>query len=151
MIQKVIFKKMNDFYVKKSSEKGFSLIECMIAMVVTFVGLLAAANLMVVGIRLQTESRDSTAANAFAREKIEELENYAPIATQRIRGGDLTTDAANYFDLPDTRFKRRWLIETNPLDAGVPLGTQRITVFVLPNDGGVRLPPVQLSAVVLAQ
>jgi len=123
----------------------------MVAMVLTLVGLLAVANLIVVGIRLQTESRDATAANAFAREKIEELENYAPIATQRVRGGSLTSDVANYFDTPDVRFKRRWLIETNPTDAGVPANTQRLTITVIPNQGGVLLPPVQLAVVVSAQ
>ena len=65
---------------KVRSDKGFSLIECLIAMVITTVGLLAAAGLIVVGVRLQVESRDATSANALARAKIEELENYAPTA-----------------------------------------------------------------------
>jgi|GEM_PF-1265008 len=134
---------------KNVQQGGFTLIECLIAMVITLVGLLAVANLIVVGIRLQTESRDSTAAMALARAKIEQLQNYAPAAPQRVRGGSLTTDTIGYFDTPDTRFTRRWQVEINPTDAGVPSGTQRITVVVVPNRGGVRLPPVKVA--VLAQ
>ena len=132
----------------RRAEKGFSLIECLIAMVVTTIGLLAVAQLIVVGIRLQSESRDATAANAYARAKIEELQNYAPTATQRVRGGDLTTNVNGYNDAPDVRFTRRWQIEVSPTDAGVPSGTQRISVVVVPRQGGLRLPPVKV--VVLA-
>jgi hypothetical protein len=114
-------------------------------MVITTVGLLAAAQLIVVGVRLQTESRDATAANALARAKIEELENYPPTAAQRVRGGSLTTNVTGYNDSPDVRFRRRWLVETSPADAGVPSNTQRITVVIVADRGGIRLPPVQVA------
>jgi prepilin-type N-terminal cleavage/methylation domain-containing protein len=127
------------------SEKGFTLIESLISMVITTVGLLAVAGMIGIGIRLQTESRDATAANAFARAKIEEIQNYAPTASQRARGGSVTSDETNYNDTPDSRFKRRWLIETNPADAGVPAGTQRVTISVIANQAGLRLPPVTLT------
>lgn len=132
-------------------QSGFTLIECLVAMVITTVGLLAAAGLIGVGIRLQTESRDAIAANAFARAKIEELQNYTPSATQRARGGSLTSNVANYNDSPDTRFRRRWLVETRPADPGVPAGTQRITIVVVPNVSGVRLPPIEVKALVPSQ
>jgi hypothetical protein len=112
-------------------------------MVITTVGLLAAAQLIVVGVRLQTESRDATAANALARAKIEELENYAP--TARVRGGSLTANVTGYNDSPDVRFRRRWLVETSPADAGVPSNTQRITVVIMADRGGIRLPPVRVA------
>jgi prepilin-type N-terminal cleavage/methylation domain-containing protein len=132
-------------------QRGSTLIECLIAMVITTVGLLAAAGLIGVGIRLQTESRDAIAANALARAKIEELQNYLPSAAARARGGSLTTNVNSYHDSPDTRFRRRWLIETRPADSGVPAGTQRITVVVVPNTPGVRLPPIQIRALVKDQ
>jgi prepilin-type N-terminal cleavage/methylation domain-containing protein len=136
---------MNFPIAQRIPEKGFSLIECLIAMVITTVGLLAVASLIEVGIRLQSESRDAAAANAFARAKIEELRNYAPTAAQRARGGSVTADVTNYNDSPDGQFRRRWLIETNPADAGVPTGTQRITVVVVPNHPGLRLPPIRVT------
>jgi prepilin-type N-terminal cleavage/methylation domain-containing protein len=142
---------MKDIDRDNLQQRGFTLIECLIAMVITLVGLLAVANLIVVGIRLQTESRDASAANALAVAKMEQLENYAPVATQRVRGGSLTSDVAGYFDTPDTRFKRRWMVETNPADAGVPAQTQRLTVSMIPNQGDVRLPSVQLVVLAPAQ
>lgn len=132
-------------------QNGFTLIECLVAMVITTIGLLAAAGLVGVGIRLQTESRDAIAANALARAKVEELQNYPPNAAQRARGGSLTTNVTGYNDSTDTRFRRRWLVETRPLDAGVPAGTQRVTVVVVPNTQGVRLPSVELKVLVPTQ
>ncbi len=133
---------------KNPEEYGFSLIECMVAMVITTIGLLAVAGLVGIGIRLQTESRDATTANSLARAKIEELQNYAPTAAERVRGGSLTTNVANYNDSPDTRFQRRWQIETSPTDAGVPANTQKITVLIVANDSGMRLPDVRLTILV---
>lgn len=129
-------------------QDGFTLIECLIAMVITTIGLLAVAGLMGVGIRLQTESRDAIAATSFAKAKIEELQNYAPTAAQRTRGGNLTTNVTNYNDSPDARFQRRWLIETNPTDAGVPANTQRITVVITAQNPGIRLPITRLVVLV---
>ena len=130
--------------MKSKRQAGFTLIECLIAMIITTIGLLAVSGLMAVGIRLQTESRDVVAANSFAKAKIEELQNYAPTAAQRARGGSLTTNVTNYNDSPDARFQRRWLIETYPNDAGVPANTQRITLVIIPNSPGVRLPNIRI-------
>ncbi len=139
---------MENYLKITNRQNGFTLIECLIAMVITTIGLLGVAGLMGVGIRLQTESRDSIATNSFAKAKIEELQNYAPTATQRARGGSLTVNVTNYNDLPDSRYRRRWLIETNPTDAGVPANTQRITVILVANNPGVRLPTIRLVALV---
>lgn len=124
---------------------GFSLLECMFALVITVVGLLAVAGLVVEAIRLQTVSRDATIANALAKAKIEELRNYAPTATQRARGGNLANNVTDYNDSPDARFQRRWRIEVYPTDAGVPAKTQRVTVRMLSNQSGVRLPDIQIQ------
>ena len=135
----------------KLAEKGFSLIECLISMVLTTVGLLAVAGMISIGIRLQVESRDASAANAYARAKVEELQNYAPTAAQRARGGSLTSSVTNYNDSPDYRFTRRWQIGTNPTDAGVPAGTHRISISVVPNRPQLRLPPVTLTLLAPAE
>ncbi len=129
-------------------QKGFTLIECLIAMVITTIGLVAVAGLIAIGIRLQTEARDSTAANSLARAKIEELQNYAPNAAQRTRGGSLTANVANYNDAPDNRYSRRWLIETHPADPGVPANTQRITVVLIGTIRDIRLPDIRLTVLV---
>jgi prepilin-type N-terminal cleavage/methylation domain-containing protein len=131
-------------------ESGFTLIECLIAMVIMTFGLLAVIGLLAVGVRLQTTSRDMNAANSFARAKMEELESYQPTATQRLRGGSLTTNVTSYNDIPDARFVRRWLIETAPTDAGVPSNMQRISVVVSSNRSDVRVPVLQVSVLVPA-
>lgn len=127
---------------------GFTLIECLIAMVVTTIGLLAVAGLMTVGLRLQVESGDALRANELAKAKIEELENYDPTASQRTRGGSLTSNVTNYNDSPDSRYQRRWLIETYPTDSNVPSGTQKISVTVIPTRSDVRLPTVLIKVLV---
>lgn len=134
----------------ENSQQGFSLIECMIAMVITTIGLLSVAGLIGVGIRLQTESRDAIIATSYARAKIEELQNYAPTAAQRAAGGSVTTNVTNYNDSFDSKFRRRWLIEHSPTN-GVPSDAQRITVSVIPLHTDVRLPPVELRVLVRAQ
>lgn len=130
---------------KKPDQLGFSLLECIFALVITVIGLTAVLGLVVEAIRLQTFSRDAVTANAIAKAKIEELRNYAPTATQRARGGSLTSNTANYNDSPNDRFRRRWRIETHPTDAGVPAGTQRVTVTSLANRPDVRLPDIQIQ------
>lgn len=140
--------KMLDGFEKQS---GFTLIECLIAMVITTVGLLSVAGLISIGIRLQTESRDAILAGSLARAKVEELQNYAPTASQRVRGGSLTANISNYNDSPDSRYTRRWQIETYPTDAGVPQGTQKITVALVSNYEDVRLPSIQIVTLVPAQ
>ena len=139
---------MKNYQKIANRQNGFTLIECLIAMVITTFGLLAVSGLMGVGIRLQTESRDAIAANSLAKAKLEELQNYAPTASQRARGGSLTSNVTNYNDSPDARFQRRWLIETNPTDAGVPANAQRITVVIVANNTGVRLPNIRLVVLV---
>ena len=128
--------------------RGFTLIECLVAMVITTVGLLAAAGLITVGIRLQAESRNAIAATAIGKSKAEELQNYAPTAIARARGGSLTTNISGYSDVPDPRFVRRWLIETAPTDPGVPAGMQRIWVTVIPNRRDVQFTPVEITVLV---
>lgn len=139
---------MQNLRANQDRQAGFSLIECLISMVITTVGLLAVLGLIGVGVRLQTESHDATSANSYARAKIEELQNYARTAPQRNRGGSLSANVANYNDTPDTRYRRRWRIETYPVDAGVPSGTQRITVTVIANEPGILLPLIELRALV---
>jgi prepilin-type N-terminal cleavage/methylation domain-containing protein len=134
--------------VGKKRQKGFTLLECMFAMVITVIGLTAVLGMVVAAIHLETFSRDTSAATGFAKEKIEELRNYEPTATERGRGGSLTSDVTNYFDFPDGRFKRRWLIEESPTDTGVPTGTQRITLTVLSNRSDILITEVKITILV---
>jgi prepilin-type N-terminal cleavage/methylation domain-containing protein len=59
------------------TEKGFSLIEVMIALVLFAVGLLAFAGLEVTAIRNSTYSKDYGKGNTYAQQKMEELKGTA--------------------------------------------------------------------------
>jgi prepilin-type N-terminal cleavage/methylation domain-containing protein len=115
------------------NQNGFSLIECMVAMVVTIIGLTAVAGLIAEGIKMQSYASKSMTANAFAKAKIEQLKNFPVSSAQRQAGGSLTVNTAGYNDqTDDAQFTRRWLIEST----GVPAGTQKVTVTIVPNMAG---------------
>ncbi len=115
----------------QSSQRGMSLIEVLIAMVVTVVGIVAVATLILYGIGLQVQARDATMANALAKSKIEELSISVPTA-----GGDLDNDVTGYNDTPTTGFKRRWLV------AAGPANTLDVTVRVIVENPTAAVSPV---------
>lgn len=127
------------------NQKGFSLLECMFALIIITIGLGAVLAMVVSAIHLQTFSRNTIEANDFAKAKIEELRNYDPKSAKLNRSGSLTSDVTNYNDSPDPRFKRRWLIEEHPTDAGVPKGTKRITVKLISNRMDVNIPDIEVQ------
>jgi prepilin-type N-terminal cleavage/methylation domain-containing protein len=119
--------------LQKENERGFTLIECIIAMIVTVVGLLAALTLIAYSIKNYTVSSDLAIANSLAKAKIEELRNLS-----QAPGGNLTNSSAGYFDQPTDKFIRRWQITTDSM------GTQTLSVAVSPAYRGILLPEVNL-------
>jgi len=135
------------------NERGFTLVEAIVAMVVCTVGLVAMAELMAVTLRLQQLGRNSTSATRLAQDKVDELTsmpfdpaaaNYNP---QVSCGGNLDANDAdgNHNDTPmedngtpdnladDTVTKgytRRWVISAGP-DADPNL--RQVTVRVIPD------------------
>ena len=128
---------------KRKGEAGFSLIEAVIAMVITVVGLLAVEMLIVQSIRVQTFSRDASMANALARAQIETLRSLPRTNPQRVNGGRLTGDAttnpANYRNTTNARFTRRWTV------ADGPAGSQDVTIAVVSTESAL-MPTVQIRA-----
>lgn len=110
------------------------MVECVIAMVIALIGLMAVYSLVVFSIRLQTISRDLAIANSFARAKTEELRNSAQTV-----GGSLTSNATGYYDSPSGKFTRRWQISNDPMN------TRTVTVILLPNTAGTLQPEVKLA------
>ena len=140
-----------------NNERGFTLVEAVVAMLVCTVGLVAMAELMAVTLRLQQLGRNSTSAARLAQDKVDELTtmpfdptapNYNP---QVACGGNLDADEADHNDTPledngtpenladDTVTKgytRRWLIEAGP-DADANL--RQVTVRVQPDVNDRRM------------
>lgn len=118
----------------KRGQSGFTLIECVISIVLILVGLLAVYSLVVYSVQTQLRSGNLVTANSLARQKVEELRNAA-----RTAGGSLTTNATNYFDTPTTTLTRRWQISDDPA------GTQTVTVTVVPNVSSTLQPQVSIT------
>lgn len=117
-----------------SNERGFTIVEVLIAMVILTVALVSIAELMAITIRMQMLGRNQTQAARLAQDKIDELmsQNFTTNASVAI-GGSLTADVANYFDDPSTLYKRRWQVSAGPVDPPVAANSLRIlTVRIIP-------------------
>lgn len=150
-----------------TNERGFTLVEAMVAMVVCTIGLVAMAELMAVTLRLQQLGRNSTSAVRLAQDKIDELTimPFNPAAAQYnpaiACGGSLSAPELDHNDVPlkdngtpndtadDTVVKgytRRWLITAGP-DGDPDLRT--VTVRVLPDISDRRVAsPVDLTTII---
>jgi prepilin-type N-terminal cleavage/methylation domain-containing protein len=131
-----------------NNDRGFTVIEVLVAMVILTVALVSMAELMAVTLRLQQLGRNQTVATRLAQDKIDELMSRNFTFNQLAVGGSLTADVANHFDVPaagtggDLQWRRRWLVEAvNFGDIGVKNGvntpvaagaTRRVTVRAIP-------------------
>ena len=129
-----------------NNERGFTLVEAVVAMMVCTIGLVAMAELLAVTLRLQQLGRNSTSAMRLAQDKVDELVGLDFVASPAVVcGGSLDADVANYNDTPlqdngtpddpadDTITKgytRRWLVAAGP-DGDPNLRT--VTVRVIPD------------------
>ncbi len=116
--------------MKPTDERGFTLIEVLIAMVILTVALVSMAELMAITLRLQMLGRSETSAVRLAQSKIDQLVNlnFGTNAAVNV-GGSLTTDVANYFDTAAQGYTRRWQIEAIAGEAKV----RTLTVRVVPD------------------
>lgn len=130
--------------MKPSNERGFTVIEVLVAMVLLTVALVSMAELMAVTLRLQQLGRNQTAATRLAQDKLDELmsQNWdaAVPPPQLAVGGSLDADQPDHFDIPPTfdgstalNYRRRWVVDPGPVDAPLPADRLRvITVRVIP-------------------
>ena len=111
-------------------ERGFTLIEVLIAMVILTIAMVSMAELMAITLRMQMMGRNETSAIRLAQSKIDQLINLN-FTTNTVTnvGGSLTTDTATYFDTEDANFKRRWQIAAIVGETKV----RTLTVRVIPN------------------
>ncbi len=83
---------------KTRGERGFTLIETMVAIVVLAVGLIATAALMSTSVNSTATSRYMNSAALLASEKLEDLDRFPSSDPAVAAGGSLTADVAGYFD-----------------------------------------------------
>ncbi len=126
---------------RRNSKNGFSLIEVLIALLVTVIGVLAVSTMVVLAIRLQMLSRDTTLAIGLAEGKLEELRYMDPADPERTLGGDLNSNAVDHFENSNGNlFTVRWKIDPGPIN------TQDITVGVVTNSPNRQISTVQIRA-----
>ena len=118
-----------------TDERGFTLIELMMATFIIVVGVLGLASAMANVSIYQARATSNMEMVAVGESKLEELRAYAMIMSadtaQLTVGGSTTSSVANHSDNiagPSGRvYIRRWRI-----DAG-PAGTRQATLRVIPN------------------
>ena len=115
-------------------EQGFSLVECVIAMVLLTVGFMGICGLLTTCVKQETLSTNLATANSLARSKMEELK----VVTRTV-GGSLTSDVSGYSDSPTSSVTRRWQIASDVAS------TQVVTVTVLQVNQGAAVPQVQIT------
>ena len=117
-----------------NNERGFTLIEAMVATVVLTVGLLAMAELLAVSLRMHQLGRNSTTATRLAQDKFEEMMkmNFATNPAIQVTncGNALASNVTNCFDTPaNSGYTRRWQVA-----AGPTVRLRTVTVRVIPNN-----------------
>ncbi|MEY4095524.1 MAG: hypothetical protein RLZZ53_2723 [Acidobacteriota bacterium] len=128
-----------------SSDRGFTLVEVLFAMVILTVALVSMAELMAITLRMQMMGRNETAAIRLVQSKIDELVA-VDFATAAVAiGGSLTADVASYNDDPADGFHRRWEITEIAGETNV----RTLTVRVIPERNDRRTSAqVQLTTII---
>jgi prepilin-type N-terminal cleavage/methylation domain-containing protein len=132
------------------SERGFSLVEVLVAMGLFTVGMLALAQLLAAGVQMHQLGRNTDAATQLAQAKFEELMklNFNTAAAVQLTpsGVDaLGANTANYFDVPaGNQFTRRWRVEAGPTPR-----TRRVTVRIEPIQASRRTHrPIEITTLI---
>jgi type IV pilus assembly protein PilV len=105
----------------RKNEKGFTLIEVMISMVILAIGILGLAPLMVLSIYSNTYSQDLTQATAVAQDRIEQLKNAPNFAVI-----PYTDSTLNIYGT----YKRVIVVDDASTDGTVPAGVYRIKATI---------------------
>jgi prepilin-type N-terminal cleavage/methylation domain-containing protein len=115
---------------KQNDQRGMTLVEALVAMLLLSFGLLAAAPMFVQSARQNTTGADLGVVAAVAREQMESLrwEDYSALTA----GGSLNSDTTGFFDGSTPGITIRWQIVTNIS----PANTKTISVRVIADSIG---------------
>ncbi len=116
--------------MKPTDERGFTLIEVLITMVILTIAMVSMAELMAITVRMQMMGRNETAAIRLAQSKVDELVAVNFTNASVAVGGSLTTNVATYNDAPANGFARRWAIAAIAGETRVRSLTVRVTPTV---------------------
>jgi Tfp pilus assembly protein PilV len=114
------------------NERGFTVIESLVATIVLTVGLVAMAELLAISLRMHQLGRASTTATRLAQDKFEEMMkmNFATNPAIQVNGANtLASNVTNYFDIVPG-YTRRWQVSAGP-DANPRL--RNVVLRVIPD------------------
>lgn len=117
--------------MKPTDERGFTLVEVLIAMIILTIALVSLAELMAITLRAQLLGRNETAAVRLAQSKIDELvaTDFWPTENPLVTvGGSLTSNVTNYNDSPESGYTRRWQVEAIAGETRI----RKLTVRIIP-------------------
>ena len=112
------------------NERGFTIVEALIAALVLTIGLVALAELLAISVRMHMLGRNTTAATRMAQDKFEQMlkMNFTTNPQIQINAVDtLSANVANYWDTPVPGYTRRWQVS-----AGPTVRLRLVTVRVIP-------------------
>lgn len=112
---------------KIREQKGFNLIETLIAVAMLAIGIVALAELFAVSIKQNAVADDLTTISSYAQDKMEELKDMSyKSLTASGDAGSITSAVTGYIDNPESYYQRLWEID---VDAPVTdMTTIRVTV-----------------------
>jgi len=113
--------------LERTDERGFTLVEVLIAMVILTIALVSMAELMAITLRMQMMGRNETAAIRLAQSKIDQLVAVNFTNATVAVGGSVTQDMTGYNDAPANGFARRWAIAAITNETRVRTLTVRVT------------------------
>jgi type IV pilus modification protein PilV len=122
---------------KPRTQRGFTLIETMVAILVLTIGLVGTAALMSQSVNMGAHARFVSTAALLASEKMEDLDRFPDNDPNLNAGGSLGADTAGYSDSVQISSNNGNINETTTANGATTLYTQKPdgTVVVTPGAG----------------
>ena len=118
-------------------ERGFTIVELMVALTILLIGILGVVSILAVTFRASAYSRHATEATVIAEQKLEELRGSITLPADGSYDDGGTIDSRGVLDSA-ALFTRTWVVSTvNPTDAnGNSVTLRQIEVTVAWNENG---------------
>jgi prepilin-type N-terminal cleavage/methylation domain-containing protein len=121
--------------VKRSNQRGFTLIEMMVSILILTIGLVGTAALMSTSVNMGAHARYVSTAALLASEKMEDLDRYPDGDPNLNGGGSLTADITGYSDAVQISTSNGKIYETTTSAGVTTLYTQNPDGTVVVNPG----------------